>query len=123
MDARNLLYSLPTELERYIYEYDPTYKLKYTIAMRQLDRFICICVVEFWWIDVLNDTQLGRHLKRVARRHSKKELKDLCRFRKIKVPKHTTKWKMCMKLFVNCSSDERLTSIALSFPEGILMTI
>lgn len=110
----NLVYSLPPELRTRIYQYDPTYKLKYDIAMRQLRFFFCLSIVSFWWIDVLSDNQLGRHLKRVARRHTKQELKDLCRFRKIKIPKHTTKWKLCVKLFVNCSSDNKLSYIAES---------
>lgn len=114
MDNRNLFYTLPTEIERYIYEYDPTYKLKYDATMLQLRSFIGISIIHFWWIDVMTDNQLDRHLKRTARRHTKQVLKDLCRFRKIRLPRHITKWRLCVMLFADCSTDSRLTFIAES---------
>jgi hypothetical protein len=102
----NLFYDLPADLQRQIYEYDPTYRKKYDEVMRQLNRLLFITITEFWWIDVLDDRRLHLHLRAVAKRYKKKELRDLCRFNFIRPPhKHTTKWKLCLSLFVKLAMD------------------
>lgn len=103
---RNRLHELPAELQRHVWEYDATYKRKYDQVMRQFNRLLYISITEFWWIDVLDDKRLGLHLRVVAKRYKKSELRDLCRFNFIRPPpENTTKWKLCLSLFVKLSMD------------------
>lgn len=92
---------LPPDVVSRIYEYDPTYHEHHNKVMDQIRRFNSLIIV-FRLLDAYPDGRLSHRLKAVARATKKHELKSLCIFLRISVPRKVTKYRLSLRLFTHC---------------------
>lgn len=93
-----LMNRIPRDVLSHIFEYDNTYRLVFDKCMNQIQRFNYLIHV-FRLLDTYPDGRLGQRLKAVARSTRKSELKSLCIFLRLTVPRKITRYRLSMRLF------------------------
>lgn len=94
---------LPNELITRIYEYDNTYKDYYRkTVMPQLIRFSFTSaqIVGLMLANEVTDRYFKRCIKYIVRSSRKADLKSLCKFMNVRLPKHITKKRMTLLLYI-----------------------
>lgn len=81
-----------------IYQYDPTYRDEYSKVMDQIRRFNGL-IATFRILDTYPDGRLSQRLKAVARSTKKHELKGLCIFLRLSIPRKVTRFRLSLRLF------------------------
>lgn len=89
---------LPPDVVSHIFEFDPTYHEQHRLVCDQIKRFNSLIVI-FRLLDAYPDGRLSHRLKAVARATRKHELKSLCIFLRLSVPRKVTKYRLSLRLF------------------------
>lgn len=89
---------LPPDVVGLVFGFDPTHHEQHAKVMDQIKRFNSLIII-FRLLDAYPDGRLSHRLKAVARATRKHELKSLCIFLRISVPRKTTKHRLSVRLF------------------------
>jgi hypothetical protein len=89
---------LPSEIVLKIYEYDSTYRDHYTKeVIPQMRRFFCT-LTELVLMDYVPDCRIGYRLNTFAKYSKKADLKSLCKYLGVVLPRKSTKWRISLRL-------------------------
>lgn len=92
---------LPPDVVSRIFEYDSSYHEQHRLVCDQIKRFNNLIII-FRLLDTYPDGRLSHRLKAVARATRKHELRSLCIFLRISVPRKVTKYRLSLRLFTHC---------------------
>lgn len=98
----NMFNRLPPDVVSRIFEYDSSHHEQHRLVCDQIKRFNSLIII-FSLLDAYPDGRLSHRLKAVARATRKHELKSLCVFLRLSVPRKVTKYRLSLRLFSQMS--------------------